>query len=167
VALPSLVTVGSLAFVVAAGAGLAGVSADAVLQTLDGSSAGSRSGVATDKAAGPRRAQPMATAATQTLQRRTSSRAHPEGTPHVLVEVYNSSGISGLAAAKAGLLEGAGWNVAATDNWYGNIPANTVYYPPHLRSAAIRLAKTLDVQRLQPAVAPMRFDRLTVIYSSS
>jgi hypothetical protein len=84
----------------------------------------------------------------------------------VLVEVYNNSGIGGLAAEKAALLEGAGWNVAATDNWYGNIPANTVYYPPHLRAAALRLAKTLGVQRLQPAVAPMQFDRLTVIYTS-
>lgn len=86
--------------------------------------------------------------------------------PPVLVEVFNNSGVTGLAAAKAALLQGAGWNVAATDNWYGNIPANTVYYPAKLEADARKLAKTLHVTRLRPAVSPMRFDRLTVIFTS-
>ena len=86
--------------------------------------------------------------------------------PDVLVAVYNNTGITGLAAQKAAVLEGAGWKVAATDNWYGSIPADTVYYPPQLHGAAVKLAKVLHITRLRPAVAPMQFDRLTVILSS-
>lgn len=162
-AMPSVVTVASLAFVVAAGAGLAGVSSDAVRQRLDPPDSPS----ASRHLPGPSEPQPTATAPTQTLTHRTSTHTQPDATPNVLVEVYNNSGIRGLAAQKASLLQGAGWNVAATDNWYGNIFANTVYYPPHLRAAAARLAKTLGVQRLQPAVAPMQFDRLTVIFTTA
>lgn len=162
-ALPSVVTVASLAFVLAAGAELVGVSADGAWLGLGTSS----SAPAPRQAPGASRPQPIPTAPTKTLQRRTSTRANPGAPPNVLVEVYNDSGISGLAAQTAGLLEGAGWNVAATDNWYGNIPANTVYYPPNLRTSALRLAKTLGVQRLRPAVAPMQFDRLTVILTST
>ncbi|MBA2574074.1 MAG: LytR C-terminal domain-containing protein [Actinomycetota bacterium] len=90
----------------------------------------------------------------------------PDLVPAVLVEVYNNSGISGLAADKAAVLQGAGWNVAATDNWYGDIPESTVYYPDGLRTDAEKLTKTLGVERLQPAVSPMSFDRLTVIFTS-
>ena len=61
--------------------------------------------------------------------------------PKVFVEVYNNSGITGLAAETARVLERAGWNVAATDNWYGNIPANTVYYPARLDSQAEQLGQ--------------------------
>jgi LytR cell envelope-related transcriptional attenuator len=85
--------------------------------------------------------------------------------PRVLVEVYNNSAVQGLAGTKAAALRGAGWNVAAVDNWHGDIPANTVYYPPRLRSAAHQLASALSVRRLRPAVAPMQFDRLTVIFT--
>jgi LytR cell envelope-related transcriptional attenuator len=99
------------------------------------------------------------------LPQRRTSRAHPDRTPQVLVEVYNNSGVTGLAAKRARLLEGAGWKVAATDNWYGDIPANTVYYPPRLHADARRLAKVLGILRLRPAVAPMQFDRLTVIFT--
>jgi hypothetical protein len=83
--------------------------------------------------------------------------------PTAFVEVYNNSGITGLAAQRARVLERAGWNVAATDNWYGNIPDSTVYYPDQLSDQAHRLAKVLDITRLRPAVSPMQFDRLTVI----
>ncbi len=93
--------------------------------------------------------------------------AQPDAVPKVLVEVYNNSGISGLAAQEAAVLQSAGWSVAATDNWYGNIPANTVYYPPQLQDEAVQLAKVLGVQRLMPAVAPMQFDRLTVILTTA
>jgi len=87
--------------------------------------------------------------------------------PAVLVEVYNNSGISGLAADKAAALQNAGWNVAATDNWYGDIAANTVYYPDGLRLQGSRLAKELRITRLRPSVSPMQFDRLTVIFTSA
>jgi hypothetical protein len=79
------------------------------------------------------------------------------------VEVYNNSAIKGLAARTAAALQDVGWQVVATDNWYGNIPDNTVYYPAKLKSQANLLAKDLGIPRTHPAVAPMRFDRLTVI----
>ena len=44
------------------------------------------------------------------------------------------------------------------DNWYGDIPASTVYYPDGLSADGHQLARELGI-----AVAPMRFDRLTVI----
>ncbi|CUR55578.1 conserved exported hypothetical protein [metagenome] len=84
----------------------------------------------------------------------------------IFVEVYNNSGISGLAGTTASRARGAGWNVVGSDNWYGTIPASTVYYPPRLAPAAKALAKDLGISRLQPAVDPMRFDRLTVILTS-
>ena len=81
----------------------------------------------------------------------------------VYVEVYNNSGITGLAGRKATQASDAGWQVVGSDNWYGTIPASTVYYPPRLAAAAKLLGKDLGVNRLKPAVAPMRLDRLTVI----
>jgi hypothetical protein len=81
----------------------------------------------------------------------------------VYVEVYNNSGISGLAGSTARKLSGAGWQVVGSDNWYGTIPASTVYYPQRLRAAAKLLAHDVGIARLKPAISPMRFDRLTVI----
>ncbi|MGI8577465.1 MAG: LytR C-terminal domain-containing protein, partial [Nocardioidaceae bacterium] len=42
------------------------------------------------------------------------------------------STVSGLAAQTAAELQDAGWQVVGTDNWYGNIPATTVYFPDRL-----------------------------------
>ena len=58
---------------------------------------------------------------------------------------------------------GAGWQVVGTDNWYGTIPATTVYFPPKLERAAKLLALDLGIDRTAPSVAPMRMDRLTLI----
>ncbi len=82
------------------------------------------------------------------------------------VEVYNNSGISGLAGRTSKRASGAGWKVVGSDNWYGTIPASTVYYPARLEPAAKLLARDLGIERLKPAIAPMRFDRLTVILTS-
>ncbi|MGA9746072.1 MAG: LytR C-terminal domain-containing protein [Nocardioides sp.] len=79
------------------------------------------------------------------------------------VEVYNNSGISGLAGQTATKAGAIGWQVVGSDNWYGTIPASTVYYPPRLEDAAALLGKDLGINRLKPAIAPMRLDRLTVI----
>ena len=84
----------------------------------------------------------------------------------VFVEVYNNSGISGLAGSTADTIAGAGWQVVGSDNWYGTIPASTVYYPDRLEDQARLLAKDLGIKRLQPAISPMRFDRLTVILTA-
>jgi len=81
----------------------------------------------------------------------------------VVVEVFNNSGVTGLAGTVAARTANAGWQVVGSDNWYGTIPASTVYYPPRLRAAAHLLALDLGVHRVMPAVAPMRLDRLTVI----
>lgn len=79
------------------------------------------------------------------------------------VEVYNNSGISGLANQTAARLQDTGWKVVGADNWYGNIPSSTVYHPQRLRAEAKQLAADLGIKRVRAAVAPMRFDRLTVI----
>ena len=81
----------------------------------------------------------------------------------VYVEVYNNSGITGLAGKVAGKATGIGWKVVGSDNWYGTVPATTVYYPKRLKRAAKTLALDLGIQRTAPAVDPMRLDRLTVI----
>jgi LytR cell envelope-related transcriptional attenuator len=81
----------------------------------------------------------------------------------VYVEVYNNSGIRGLAATTAAKVSGAGWQVVGSDNWYGTVPGTTVYFPKRLKAEAKLLALDLGVQRVQPAVSPMKLDRLTVI----
>ena len=84
----------------------------------------------------------------------------------VYVEVYNNSGITGLAGSTAARASGAGWDVVGSDNWYGTIAASTVYYPSHLAAEAKLLARDLGIGRVLPAIAPMRGDRLTVILTS-
>jgi hypothetical protein len=81
----------------------------------------------------------------------------------VVVEVFNNSSIAGLAGQVAGQAAHAGWQVVGSDNWYGTIPASTVYYPPRLAAPGHQLALDLGIHRTMPSVAPMRLDRLTVI----
>jgi hypothetical protein len=84
----------------------------------------------------------------------------------VYVEVYNNSGVSGLAGRVAATATQAGWKVVGSDNWYGTIPASTVYYPAKLERAAKALALDLGIRRTVPAIDPMKLDRLTVILTS-
>ena len=84
----------------------------------------------------------------------------------VYVEVYNNSGITGLAGATATQASDAGWQVVGADNWYGTIPASTVYYPERLEAAAKVLALDLGIDRVVPAIDPMDLDRLTVILTA-
>lgn len=84
----------------------------------------------------------------------------------VYVEVYNNSGITGLAGRYAGTATEVGWQVVGSDNWYGTIPASTVYYPERLKAAAELLALDLGVGRTMPATGPMSRDRLTVVLTS-
>ena len=79
------------------------------------------------------------------------------------VEVYNNSGISGLAGSTAARAQGAGWKVLGSDNWYGTIDASTVYYPARLHAEARLLGRDLGIAHLKPSISPMRGDRLTVI----
>jgi hypothetical protein len=84
----------------------------------------------------------------------------------VYVEVYNNSGITGLAGRIGQQASSAGWQVVGADNWYGTIPSSTVYFPPRLREAAKVLALDLGIRRVQPAIDPMRLDRLTVVLTA-
>lgn len=81
----------------------------------------------------------------------------------VVVAVFNNSSVPGLAGRVAGQAAHAGWQVVGSDNWYGTIPASTVYFPPRLAKAGHQLALDLGIHRTMPSVAPMRLDRLTVI----
>jgi hypothetical protein len=81
----------------------------------------------------------------------------------VPVEVYNNSGVTGLAGRVATRAGKIGWNVVGSDNWYGTVDATTVYYPKRLKAAAKQLALDLGIRRTAPAVDPMRLDRLTLI----
>lgn len=81
----------------------------------------------------------------------------------VYVEVYNNSNITGLAGKTGTRAQNVGWKVVGTDNWYGTVDASTVYYGPRLKAAGALLARDLGIDKVKPAVAPMRFDRLTVI----
>ena len=81
----------------------------------------------------------------------------------VRVEVYNNSGVTGLAGRVATRVGTIGWQVVGSDNWYGTVDATTVYYPKRLKAAAKQLALDLGIRRTAPAVDPMRLDRLTLI----
>jgi hypothetical protein len=81
----------------------------------------------------------------------------------IYVVVFNNSNVSGLAGRVAARASQIGWQVVGSDNWYGTIPASTVYYPPRLEKAGRLLALDLGIQRTAPAVDPMRLDRVTVI----
>lgn len=83
--------------------------------------------------------------------------------PRAYVEIYNNTAITGLADSTSDRVQGAGWKVVGVDNWYGNIPATTIYYPERLKEQAEILADDLGIDRVRPAVDPMKFDRLTLI----
>ncbi len=85
----------------------------------------------------------------------------------ITVDVFNNSSVSGLAARTAEEVDAAGWPVGTVENWVGSIPSTTVYYPPGLKRAAKLLAKDVGVDRLMPAVSPMRTDGLTLILTGS
>lgn len=174
-ALPSAFTVGSVACIVAAGVGLAAwSSADDTPQTRPNqmeqvvAPVESPTSAATPDRKPPARTKksadtPDRSGSDRSERRDQRKRPKPDVVPEVLVEVFNNSGISGLAAETAATLQGAGWNVATTDNWYGAIPETTVYFPDGMRAEARKLASTLQASRVRPAVAPMQFDRLTAI----
>ena len=84
----------------------------------------------------------------------------------IYVSVYNNSNITGLAGTTAQRIITAGWQVVGSDNWYGTIPATTIYYPAQLEDAAKLLSKDLGIARVLPAVDPMLMDRLTLILTS-
>lgn len=157
------VTARSSASAEAGGGGSTGDSAD---PSGEQDAAGRASGSASDRASDP---GPSRTAKPQVLEKRVEKKPKRDverpavNRAQTYVEVYNNSGISGLAGSTAARAQGAGWQVVGSDNWYGTIPTSTVYYPPRLAAEATALGRDLGVRRTQPAIEPMRFDRLTVI----
>ena len=123
----------------------------------------------------PQRAQ-LAAVAPHRVEEPTTVRAErrPEPEPRppaverskVYVDVYNNSNVSGLAGRTSERIGSAGWQVVGSDNWYGTIPATTIYYPARLEPAARLLSKDLGIQRVLPSVDPMSMDRLTVILTA-
>jgi hypothetical protein len=109
--------------------------------------------------------EPSATApATPTAEPEPTKPAKPEvDRSKVYVVVFNNSNVAGLAGKVAAKASQIGWQVVGSDNWYGTIPASTVYYPKRLAREGKLLALDLGIQRTAPAVDPMRLDRLTVI----
>ena len=156
VALSSPVAVMSLAAVVLAG----------IAFVSTGGSPDTRADTARPVTATPTPA-PSTVAPQPTVQKKDApDRRRPVRREGVFVEVYNNSGISGLAGTTASTIAGAGWQVVGSDNWYGTIPASTVYYPDRLEKPARLLAKDLGIRRVKPAISPMRLDRLTVILTA-
>lgn len=114
----------------------------------------------------PQKPTPTAAAPTTTVSPTPTRTPRPKPAVRrgqVYVEVYNNSNIKGLAGKTGGRAQNVGWNVVGTDNWYGTVDTSTVYYGPRLKAAGALLAKDLGITKVKPAVAPMRFDRLTVI----
>ncbi len=127
--------------------------------------------------AGPteRRITPTAVTASQTTEPIQPTAVAPTKKPapkpvvkrgEVYVEVFNNSGIKGLAAITGDKATQVGWQVVGEDNWYGAIPASTVYYPARLKAAAKQLALDLGIGRTALAVEPMKMDRLTVVLTA-
>ena len=115
----------------------------------------------------PRRAPtPAKTAPKPVIKEKKKPKKPPVRRAGTYVEVYNNSGISGLAGTTAARASGAGWKVVGSDNWYGTIPASTVYYPERLEAEAKLLGRDLGIRRVRPSISPMRLDRLTVILTT-
>jgi hypothetical protein len=110
--------------------------------------------------------EPVPTAAPAPVEKTTKPKKPQVKRGEVYVEVYNNSGISGLAAGTAAKATQVGWQVVGEDNWYGAIPASTVYYPARLAAAGKLLALDLGIARTALAVEPMRMDRLTIVLTA-
>jgi pyruvate/2-oxoglutarate dehydrogenase complex dihydrolipoamide acyltransferase (E2) component len=91
--------------------------------------------------------------------------ATPEVARDVPVSVLNNSGVTGAARAYSARVAQAGWPLGGIGNWTGSIPSTTVYYPAAYEAQARLLARDLGINRVMPAVSPMRTDRLTIILS--
>ncbi len=90
--------------------------------------------------------------------------ATPPAVDKVPVVVLNQTGISGLAAQFQKELEAGGWTVAGIDDFRGNVPATTVYFPPGMRPAAKALMEQFpQIGRIRPAFSGISTTQLTVI----
>jgi hypothetical protein len=121
---------------------------------------------APDDTATPARTQPSESPsddASSTPTTPAKPKVKPVKRGQTYVTVFNNTRVKGLAGGVAAKAKGAGWNVVATDNWYGTVDGTAVYYPPRLKAAAQELGYDLGIKRIKPSQDPMQFDRLTVI----
>lgn len=92
--------------------------------------------------------------------------ATPKPVEKVPIVLFNQTTVSGLAASFRTKLEAGGWTVAAVDDFRGNVPATTVYFPPGLRPVAKALmAQFPEIGRIRPAFSGISTTQLTVILS--
>ena len=84
----------------------------------------------------------------------------------VYVEVYNNSGITGLAGQDRGDRLGCRLAGGRLRQLVRHDPGHHRLLPRASESAARMLARDLGIKRLKPAISPMRFDRLTVILTA-
>ncbi|MDH2413429.1 LytR C-terminal domain-containing protein [Nocardioides sp. CER19] len=100
---------------------------------------------------------------TQTTAPKPTHTPKPVVRKKVMVEVFNNTPTKGLASTVSQKASTIGWQVVGADNWYGSVPATTVYYPEKLKREGKQLALDLGVKRTAKAVDPMKLDRLTII----
>jgi hypothetical protein len=80
------------------------------------------------------------------------------------VLVLNASSVDGLAARTEEALLDAGWPVAGTENWSGEVATTTLFYPEKLLPAAETLARTFpQIKTLSPTRNGMSDDQLTLV----
>lgn len=85
------------------------------------------------------------------------------------VTVFNNTTTAGLASDVLAQVDQIGWNGLVADNWYGSVPATTVYYPEGMKREGRQLALDLGIQRVLPADvdSDMSTENLTVILTGS
>jgi hypothetical protein len=78
--------------------------------------------------------------------------------------VLNDSRIPGLAARAAADFHAAGWPIAGTGNYAGQLPRTTVFYPPGERAAARLLVSRFPaITRMLPRFRGLPGSGLTVV----
>lgn len=120
-----------------------------------------------EKTAEPEDQQKPDAEAGEADKKKPEKKAPPEPTPDAVVDVYNNSGITNLAASVSADVRASGFTVGGVDNWYGNIPESTVYYPAGMEEQARLLADDLGLARTMPAISPMSTERLSLILTAA
>lgn len=84
------------------------------------------------------------------------------------VLILNQTGVAGLAAATAEVLDAQGWELAGLGNTSVAPPETTVFYPPRLLAAAETLDRAFDgIDRVRPTVAGQSGDVLTLVLAGT
>lgn len=88
----------------------------------------------------------------------------PEVFARLPVVIFDEARHREVVVAFRTALRSAGWDVAGTGPWVGNVPVSTVYYPPGMKAAARELMSAFpSITRGRPAFPGVPTDKLTVI----